>query len=119
MTLVSDVLLETNRLLQNLTPWHRSTRSKDRAKALYYTVESLRLASRLLEPVMPAKMKEIQRILGIETIEGEKWEDWIGLREVIRLEERSEKVEPLFPSSKLLQSAREEASTGTMQQEQK
>jgi len=65
---VANVVREANRYLERKQPW---TLAKQPDKqplntVLYYTAETLRIVSGLLYPVMPGKMSELRRVLGID-----------------------------------------------------
>ncbi|MGC9348919.1 MAG: methionine--tRNA ligase [Anaerolineae bacterium] len=61
-----DLVSEINRYLERTAPWTQAKAGADQrvATILYYAAEALRLASALLQPVMPERMTELARRLG-------------------------------------------------------
>ncbi len=81
---VISVVRETNRYLERRQPW---TLAKQEDKQPLYTVlycaaEALRIVSGLLFPVMPGKMAELRKALGItdETLDLDSLKEWGGLK---------------------------------------
>ncbi|WWD17494.1 methionine-tRNA ligase [Kwoniella shandongensis] len=67
---VLEVIMATNKLFTDLAPWS----SADGTKAITYAYHSLRLASILLQPIIPSKAAEALDRLGVPEIE-RSWED--------------------------------------------
>jgi methionyl-tRNA synthetase len=63
---VMEVVGEINRYLEQTAPWKRAKAGEEErvATILYTALEGLRLASVLLQPVMPERMAELWRRLG-------------------------------------------------------
>lgn len=92
---VFEFLSETNKYLDELAPW-KALKAGDKAlggESLYVSLECLRIVAVLLGPVMPEKMAELLRRIGI-TDEG----DFSSATEFGLLQEggQTEKGEPLF-----------------------
>ncbi len=81
---VANVVREANRYLERKQPW---TQAKQADKAplqttLYFGVETLRIVSGLLYPVMPGKMAELRLALGLggDAPDIRSLREWGGLR---------------------------------------
>jgi methionyl-tRNA synthetase len=63
---VMEVVKETNRYLEQTAPWQQAKQGQtERVETiLYHAAEALRLASVLLQPVLPDRMSEVWRRLG-------------------------------------------------------
>lgn len=63
---VASAVREANRYLEKRQPWTLAKQSEHAAlnTVLYYALETLRIVSGLLYPVMPAKMRELRQALG-------------------------------------------------------
>lgn len=88
------VLNEANRYLEEKAPW--KTVKTDLAEAghqLVCALESLRICSSLLTPVMPEKMPELLKRLGIDNVKWDDLHDWNYFKPGARIE----KGTPLFP----------------------
>jgi methionyl-tRNA synthetase len=70
---VFDLLYESNRYIQEISPWLSSCKPEDVHRALFYVSESLRVAGVLLTPFMPEKSQVLLDALGVSK-EGRKWE---------------------------------------------
>jgi methionyl-tRNA synthetase len=95
---VMHLLTETNRYLEEKSPW--KTAKTDLAAAatpLAIAVEVLRIAASLLTPVMPTKMGSLLATLGVEN---PKWAD-INQWGFIKKGSAIKKAEPLFPRVEL------------------
>jgi methionyl-tRNA synthetase len=86
---VANVVREANRYLERRQPW---TLAKQAEKQPLYTVlysaaEALRIVSGLLTPVMPGKMLELRKTLGItdETLDLAVLKEWGGLKPGTRM----------------------------------
>jgi methionyl-tRNA synthetase len=69
MAQVMDMVGDINGYLERTAPWSRA-KAGERARVatiLFTAAEALRLCASLLHPVMPAKMAELVRRLGVET----------------------------------------------------
>ncbi len=66
-----DLIGEINRYLERMAPWTQAKQGHaDRVATILYTAaEALRLASLLLQPVMPERMAEVWRRLGWQSPE--------------------------------------------------
>ncbi len=64
---VHDVVRHTNRYFERMAPWKLAKQADktDLARTLYSAAESLRIISGLLSPVMPGKMADLRRALGL------------------------------------------------------
>ncbi|MBN1557359.1 MAG: methionine--tRNA ligase [Lentisphaerae bacterium] len=64
---VAGLTREVNRYMERRRPWDlgREGRLEDTATVLYHAAEALRIVSGLLFPVMPNKMAELRRALGV------------------------------------------------------
>jgi len=63
---VFEVVAEANRYFANAEPWKLAKTDPARARAvLYTTLETLRIAAILLQPVMPASMAKLLDLLGV------------------------------------------------------
>ncbi|WVQ82396.1 methionine-tRNA ligase [Cryptococcus sp. DSM 104549] len=67
---VMDTVATTNRLFTDLKPWA----AKDSTKAVTYAYHTLRIASILLQPIMPTKSVEALDRLGVPS-DQRSWED--------------------------------------------
>lgn len=64
---ISQVVRGLNRLLEQLKPWKIIKSDPDSIKdAMVWCFEALSLVARLLEPVMPSKMQELQKCISDE-----------------------------------------------------
>lgn len=63
---VIGAIREANRYLEKRQPWTLAKQAKadELNTVLYYAIETLRLVSGLLSPIMPAKMMELRQALG-------------------------------------------------------
>ena len=66
LSAVFDVFAEINRYLERSAPWTLAKKGEMErtATVLYYAAEALRLATVLLQPVIPEKTTELWRRLG-------------------------------------------------------
>jgi methionyl-tRNA synthetase len=63
---VFEVVAETNRYFANAEPWKLNKTDPARMRlVLYVTIETLRIAAILLQPVMPASMSRLLDLLGV------------------------------------------------------
>ena len=63
---VFDVVAETNRYFANAEPWKLAKSDPARMRlVLYVTIEALRVAAILLQPVMPGSMGKLLDLLGV------------------------------------------------------
>ena len=63
---VFEVVAETNRYFANAEPWKLAKTDPARMKlVLYVTIETLRIAATLLQPVMPGGMGKLLDLLGV------------------------------------------------------
>ncbi|MBU4211265.1 MAG: methionine--tRNA ligase [Verrucomicrobia bacterium] len=71
LTAVASAVREANRYLEKRQPWTLAKHSEHGAlnTVLYHAVETLRIVSGLLYPVMPAKMRELRQVLGLSAEE--------------------------------------------------
>ncbi|MCG2659245.1 MAG: hypothetical protein L6437_03235, partial [Kiritimatiellae bacterium] len=71
LTAVCSAVREANRYLEKRQPWTLAKHSEHGAlnTVLYHAVETLRIVSGLLYPVMPAKMRELRQVLGLSAEE--------------------------------------------------
>ena len=82
---VMSAVREGNRYFERMAPWHLAKQGdQDQlARVLYHAAECLRIVSGLLFPVMPGKMGDLRRALGIPPAEVEPSLDrlttWGGL----------------------------------------
>lgn len=87
-------LNEANRYLEEKAPWKTvKTDLVEAGHVLVTALESLRICSSLLLPVMPSKAKELLKRLGIENV---KWDD-LASWQYFKPGARIEKGTPLFP----------------------
>jgi len=91
-----ELLSETNRYIDGLAPW-KSLKNGEKAEAgegLYVALEVVRVASVLLSPIIPEKIKELRGWLGLsEEIDFEKERQF----ERFEAGHKVTKGEPLFP----------------------
>ncbi|MBI2438583.1 MAG: class I tRNA ligase family protein, partial [Lentisphaerae bacterium] len=68
---VAEAIREANRYLEKRQPWTLAKQAKhgELNTVLYYALETLRVVSGLLAPIMPAKMKELRQVLGLSAAE--------------------------------------------------
>ena len=95
---ITAVIRTGNRYLETNAPWHLAKQDDfDRLHTvLYISFEVLRIVSILLYPVIPAKMSELQQIIGIKksTLDSAfKNLEWGGLR----VGQTIKQTAPLFP----------------------
>jgi len=96
---VLAVVREGNRYFERMAPWKLAKQGQRAAleRVLYHTAESLRIVSGLLFPVMPTKMAELRRALGMAADELQprfaRLEEWNRLREGQQVLD----LAPLFP----------------------
>ena len=65
---VFEVVAETNRYFANAEPWKLAkTDPARRGLVLYVTIEALRIAAILLQPIMPGSMERLLDLLGVAT----------------------------------------------------
>jgi len=71
LTAVAGAVREANRYLEKRQPWTLAKQADHGAlnTVLYHAVETLRIVSGLLYPVMPAKMRELRQVLGLSAEE--------------------------------------------------
>lgn len=64
---VASAVRETNRYLEKRQPWTLAKQSDHEQfnAVIYHAVETLRIVSGLLYPVMPGKMQELRQVLGL------------------------------------------------------
>ena len=96
---VMAAVREGNRYFERMAPWKLKKPEQRPAlkRVLYHTAESLRIVSGLLFPVMPAKMAELRRALGMA--DDELQPRFANLEEWNRLREGQQVLDlaPLFP----------------------
>lgn len=94
---LAGVVREVNRYLEKMQPWTLAKKGENEqlATVLYWSVEVLRVVSGMLYPVMPGKMAELRKTLGLSG----KEPDFGNLREWGKLESgaRIGKMRSLFP----------------------
>ncbi|MFH1681844.1 MAG: methionine--tRNA ligase [Candidatus Eisenbacteria bacterium] len=101
LSAVWDLVRRANRYIEESAPWKlaKDPSRADRLETVLYNVlESLRVVSVLVSPVMPAKAEELARAIGIERGAGEfrfdsdlRWRDAPGDGRALRV------LQPLFP----------------------
>ncbi|BGP14022.1 hypothetical protein JCM10213_005607 [Rhodosporidiobolus nylandii] len=69
-----DVLSESNKHVQLLSPWLATATPQEAHRALFFGSESLRLVGILLQPFMPEKAAQLLDMLGVPA-ERRRWED--------------------------------------------
>jgi methionyl-tRNA synthetase len=63
---VFDVVAETNRYFANAEPWRLNKSDRARMRlVLYVTMETLRIAATLLQPIMPGSMEKLLDLLAV------------------------------------------------------
>lgn len=95
---IVEMLNQANRYLEERAPWKLAKTDLNATSTVLYTsIEVLRIAAILLQPVMPEKMEELLRRLG-----GPK-ADWTSVSKwgLITVGQKVEKGEPLFPRLEL------------------
>jgi len=67
LTAVAAAVRAANRYLEKRQPWTLAKQAEHGAlnTVLYHAVETLRIVSGLLYPIMPAKMRELRQVLGL------------------------------------------------------
>ena len=94
---LAGVVREANRYLEKRQPWTLAREGKlvDLGTILYHAAEALRIVGGMLYPVMPGKMGELRKALGLSGDEPvyERLREW-GLLESGH---RIEKIRSLFP----------------------
>ncbi|GAA5907951.1 hypothetical protein JCM5296_000769 [Sporobolomyces johnsonii] len=71
---VFDVLAESNRHVQQLSPWLATATPSQVHRALFFGSESLRIVGILLQPFMPDKSSQLLEALGVDPLR-RRWED--------------------------------------------
>lgn len=95
---ILELVRATNKYIVTTEPWmlYKEDKKDKLATVLFYTLESIRFASIMLYPIMPEKMKEINRQLGIEINDDVQFDDvlqWGLLKSGIKIKQG----ELLFP----------------------
>ncbi|MFC1499362.1 methionine--tRNA ligase subunit beta, partial [Verrucomicrobiota bacterium] len=112
---IAGVLREVSRYLEKKQPWNLAKKGDiiQLGTVLYYSAESLRIVSGLLYPVMPAKMTELRKALGLSGDEP----DYDSLGEWGKLEQGTNvgKSMSLFPRIKQEPEVRSHNSEGGKQ----
>ncbi|PWN37681.1 uncharacterized protein FA14DRAFT_166767 [Meira miltonrushii] len=98
LSAILHMLESSQRHWHSIEPWKKSIRDDETNlwRAVYLTMESLRIAALLSKSVMPNKMNEMLDLLGIPKDE-RSFEHAKELRKEITLCRSSKKVQPLFP----------------------
>ncbi len=99
---IADVLAavrEGNRYFDKMAPWALAKQGKtgELQRVLYSAAECLRIASGLLYPVMPGKMAELRRALGLDVQEIEPRMSTLGAWGGLPAGRMLTDVPPLFP----------------------
>ncbi|MFA5203272.1 MAG: methionine--tRNA ligase [Lentisphaeria bacterium] len=99
---IADVLAavrEGNRYFDKMAPWALAKQGKtaELRRVLYSAAECLRIVSGLLYPVMPGKMTELRRALGLNDGETEPHLGTLGVWGGLPAERPLTDVPPLFP----------------------
>ncbi|GAA5920182.1 hypothetical protein JCM1841_006632 [Sporobolomyces salmonicolor] len=74
LSCVFDVLAESNRHVQQLSPWLATATPSQVHRALFFGSESLRIVGILLQPFMPDKSSQLLEALGVDPLR-RRWED--------------------------------------------
>jgi methionyl-tRNA synthetase len=71
LTSIAKTVREANKYLEKTQPWllAKNNESERLGTVLYYALESLRVISGLLYPVMPGKMTQLRQCLGLQVSE--------------------------------------------------
>ena len=90
-----------NRAVEARKPWvlYKEGRSDELDALLYELCEGVRRLALMLHPVMPERMEELWRRLGVETGIGEEWRAAFARR--IAAGTRTTLGDPLFPRIEL------------------
>ncbi len=90
---------EGNRYFDKMAPWALAKQGKteELQRVLYSSAECLRIVSGLLYPVMPGKMAELRRALGLEGAEVEPHLETLGAWGGLPVGRALTDVPPLFP----------------------
>ena len=99
---IADVLAavrEGNRYFDKMAPWALAKQGKtaELQRVLYSSAECLRIVSGLLYPVMPGKMAELRRALGLNDAEVDPRMATLGTWGGLPVERTLSDVPPLFP----------------------
>lgn len=94
---VLSLLGACNAFVQTTEPWQATTSQESVEAAVYYTYETLRMTAGLLGPVMPGKMGQLRESLGLEDAMVDGWEEFVKVRERVKVPLGVGKVRPLFP----------------------
>ena len=103
---IFDVLAESNRHIQSLSPWAKDANPTALHRSLFYESETLRIAGILLQPFMPSKSRQLLGTLGVEEAR-RAWSD-LGLGDGGRRTMRTGKVEQLWPTVKVVEQVADE-----------
>lgn len=95
---VVDLLNEANRYLEEESPWKSAKENLEKAQeSLVVTLEVLRIAATLLQPVMPEKMRNLLEIIGYKReADFESAKQWGLIKPGVTIT----KTAPLFPRIK-------------------
>ena len=108
---------EANRYLEKTQPWTLAKENKvaELNVVMYYVVESLRIISELLYPVMPAKMFELRESLGLGKEPVKKCDLQWGITKTVNIKNQSIILFPKFQETSAGGEGEEKKVEGVMQ----